>query len=163
MFCPRCGTDNRDHAQFCEKCGFNLPIAGAAPAPGAYAPQYAPPPNQPSYAPPYAPPYPQQAVPQADPRMRTPGSMQDTSGAAGRKYAQDKSPVVAVILSFLLSGLGQLYNGDFKKFLLIWGICIVFIIIAVATGGVASFLLLGIWVWSMVDAYRVASRTAPLM
>jgi TM2 domain-containing membrane protein YozV len=95
--------------------------------------------------------------------MRMPGSMQGAPDTTGRKYAQDKSPIVAVILSFLLSGLGQLYNGDFKKFLLIWGICIVFIIIAVATGGVASFLLLGIWLWGMIDAYRVASRQAPLM
>lgn len=92
-----------------------------------------------------------------------PAAGQTVQDATGRRYAQGKNPVVAVILSFFLSGLGQLYNGDFKKFFLIWGICIVIILIAVATGGVASFLILGIWVWSMFDAYKVASQKSPLM
>lgn len=151
MYCPRCGTDNREHAQFCEKCGYNLPVAGPAPSQQAYAPSY----SQQAYS--------QQAsVPPAGGGvMREPGQV--APNASGNRYAQNKNPVVAVILSFFLTGLGQLYNGDFKKFFLIWGICIVIVIIAVATGGVASILIVGVWVWSMFDAYKVASRNSPLM
>jgi TM2 domain-containing membrane protein YozV len=149
VYCPRCGVDNREHAQFCEKCGFNLPVAASAPGQQIYAP-------------------PQQTYSQQQPMPPGSGVMRGEPNpvvidSSGRKYALNKNPTVAVILSFLLSGLGQLYNGDFKKFFLVWGVCIVVILIAVATGGVASFLLLGVWIWSMFDAYKVASRQSPLM
>jgi len=90
--------------------------------------------------------------------MRAPGQGADISG---RQYAEGKNPAVALILSFFLTGIGQLYNGDVKKCLLMWGICVVIIILAVITGGAAGILIMGVWIWSMIDAYNVASRKSP--
>ena len=143
MFCPKCGADNSGGAQFCEKCGSQLPVVAAAGGGLAASPggvqQYAPQPY--------------------DDRMRAPGG---SPQIPGRRYAQDKNPVVAVILSFLLCGLGQLYNGDVKKCFTMWGIALLIIILAVVTGGAGGLLGFIIWIWSMVDAYNVASRKAPL-
>jgi TM2 domain-containing membrane protein YozV len=61
--------------------------------------------------------------------------------------AAPKSPGVAALLSFLICGVGQMYNGQVAKgFLMLLG-CIA-----------AWFILLGwvIWIWAMVDAYHVA-------
>jgi TM2 domain-containing membrane protein YozV len=65
-----------------------------------------------------------------------------------KRYAQGKDPIVATILSFFIPGVGQFYNGDALK-------GVVMLVGAI----VLSFTVLGtiaIWVWSMVDAYQVA-------
>lgn len=61
-----------------------------------------------------------------------------------------KLPWLALLLSFLISGLGQFYNNDWKKgaVMLVGAVLGLFI-----TGGIAT---VGIWVWAMIDAYRVA-------
>jgi TM2 domain-containing membrane protein YozV len=92
--------------------------------------------------------------------MRGPG--QSAPDASGRRYAEGKNPAVALILSLLLTGIGQIYNGDFKKCFVMWGVGIVVIFLTVMTGGVGGFLWLGVWIWSMVDAYNVASRKSPI-
>ena len=79
------------------------------------------------------------------------------------KYAIGKSPAVAALLSFILPtvAIGQFYNGDTKKGLTMLGISFIAIPLWFA-GGVGSVLDLAIWVWSVVDAYRVANRSVPL-
>lgn len=89
----------------------------------------------------------------ADPRMR--GGM-PAAVPGEKRYAAGKSPGVAMILSLLIVGLGQFYNGDVKKGLaMLLGV----IILAVPTFGLAW---VGIACWSAVDAYQVASGKAPL-
>jgi TM2 domain-containing membrane protein YozV len=63
--------------------------------------------------------------------------------------ASDKSPGTALILSFLFVGLGQLYNGQVAKGILMFFGCVIL-----------WFMLLGwiINIWSMIDAYSVAKR-----
>ena len=62
-----------------------------------------------------------------------------------------KVPWVAVVLSLLITGLGQFYNNDWKKGALMFvGAVLGFIF----TGGL---LTLGFWIWSMVDGYQVAA------
>jgi TM2 domain-containing membrane protein YozV len=61
--------------------------------------------------------------------------------------AAPKSPGVALLLSFLLMGAGQMYNGQVGK-----GFAMLF-------GGIFLWLIfLGwiIWIWSMIDAYTTA-------
>lgn len=62
----------------------------------------------------------------------------------------ERSPGVAVFLSFLFAGLGQFYNGDAGKGGLMLGLGIV---------GLLLFVIpyLFVWVWSMIDAAQVAS------
>jgi len=63
--------------------------------------------------------------------------------------AASKSPGVALLLSFFISGAGQMYNGQVGK-----GVLMLLATIAL------WFVLLGwtIWIWSMVDAYSTAKR-----
>ncbi|MBM7837374.1 TM2 domain-containing membrane protein YozV [Alkalihalobacillus xiaoxiensis] len=67
-----------------------------------------------------------------------------------------KNSGVAAVLSFFISGLGQIYNGQIAK-------GIVFII-AYAISYLLMFVLIGfittpiIWIWGMVDAYKTAER-----
>jgi TM2 domain-containing membrane protein YozV len=73
-----------------------------------------------------------------------------------KQYATGKSPGVALLLSLLIVGLGQFYNGDVKKGLLM---LVSAVILGLFTFGVAW---LGIACWAAVDAYQVASGKAPL-
>jgi len=63
---------------------------------------------------------------------------------------------LAVALSFLLPGLGQIYNQEFAKG--------VRFIIAYIISWALSFILIGwvllliVWIWSMVDAYQFKRR-----
>jgi TM2 domain-containing membrane protein YozV len=63
--------------------------------------------------------------------------------------AKPKSPGIALLLSFLLCGVGQMYNGQVGKGILMLIGCII-----------AWFVFLGwiIWIWSMVDAYSTAKQ-----
>jgi len=61
----------------------------------------------------------------------------------------DKSPFFAAILSLLLVGVGQMYNGEFGKGFLMFIGCVLLWIV-----------MLG-WIinlWSIIDAYAVANR-----
>jgi TM2 domain-containing membrane protein YozV len=71
-------------------------------------------------------------------------------------YARDKNAAVALILSLIIVGLGQLYNGDVKKGLLMFAGAFV--------GGLLTLGLvwLGLAIWAAIDAYNVASGKTPL-
>lgn len=60
-----------------------------------------------------------------------------------------KSPGIALLLSLLICGVGQMYNGQVAKGVLMLLGCIVL-----------WFVLLGwiIWIWSMIDAYQTAKK-----
>jgi len=85
---------------------------------------------------------------------RSPSSSQSGPVQAGN-YARDKTPLLATGLSFLLTGVGQFYNGDTKKGALMLGGAVLLVFIV-------PFLVLPIWIWSMIDAYQVAEGKKPL-
>ncbi|MBZ2165905.1 hypothetical protein [Methanobacterium spitsbergense] len=66
----------------------------------------------------------------------------------------EKNPWIAVLLSFLIVGLGQVYNGQILKGLILF-IC------AIVTG-LLTFILIGwillpiLWVINLYDAYITA-------
>ena len=68
-----------------------------------------------------------------------------------------KSSGIAVVLSFLIPVLGQIYVGNIGKGVLLILLGFIF--------GLLSFLLIGlpflliIWVYSMYDAYKTAEAT----
>lgn len=95
---------------------------------------------------------PSEAGPSKTTQMR--GAPSPASGV--KKYAEGKNPTTALVLSLLLSGLGQFYNGDIKKgaVMLVGGI-----LGLVLTAGILSVV---IWIWGMIDAYQVASQKTAL-
>jgi TM2 domain-containing membrane protein YozV len=67
-----------------------------------------------------------------------------------------KSPVVAAILSLLIVGVGQFYNGDSKKGAIM---LVAAVILGTASLGVLWFVCA---IWSAVDAYQVANGTGKM-
>jgi len=67
-----------------------------------------------------------------------------------------KNPGVAAVLSFFWCGLGQIYNGEIGKGVLL---LIVYIIswwmIFIVIGIVSTPIL---WIYGMIDAYKTAER-----
>jgi TM2 domain-containing membrane protein YozV len=92
----------------------------------------------------------------APPSMPNPGTMRGT-GQHTQTITQapptGKNPVLAAVLSAVIVGVGQFYNGDIKKGA---AMLIGAVVLGAATAGV---LWLALAIWSAVDAYRVASGT----
>ncbi len=73
-----------------------------------------------------------------------------------RKHRETKSAGLAAVLSFFISGLGQIYNGQIGKgigmivlYIFFW--ILVFVIIGIP-------LLLILWIYGMYDAYNTAKK-----
>jgi TM2 domain-containing membrane protein YozV len=92
----------------------------------------------------------------SDPRMR--GS---PAGPGLKLYAVDKSPVVALVLSLFIPGVGQFYNGDTKRGLLIFGIWLVSWFLLGAGIGLIGFFVA--YIWGMANAYQVAAGKTAIM
>ncbi|GAA0451201.1 zinc ribbon domain-containing protein [Alkalibacillus silvisoli] len=65
---------------------------------------------------------------------------------------RSKSAILALILSALVVGLGQLYAGQGLKGIVLFG---VWILASIVTVGMATFV---IWVINLIDAYRIAKK-----
>lgn len=83
--------------------------------------------------------------PTVDPRVRS--AVMQPSG--------EKNPAVALILSLFIPGAGQFYNGDNKRGALMLAGALISLMLVAFTVGV--FTGAAIWIWSMVNAYNVAS------
>jgi len=68
----------------------------------------------------------------------------------------DKNPGTAAILSFLLMGLGQAYNGETAKAIVFLVLYALSIFLTVFLIGFVTIPIL--WIWSMVDAYRSSQK-----
>jgi TM2 domain-containing membrane protein YozV len=90
----------------------------------------------------------------AAPPPPNPGVMRGVErGAVALAPPTGKSPALAAVLSLIIVGVGQFYNGDNKKgALMLLGA----VFLGAATGGL---LWLGLAIWSAIDAYHVASGT----
>ena len=67
-----------------------------------------------------------------------------------------KNPGLAAILSFFITGLGQIYNGQIAKGI---GLLIAGAISAGLCAVVIGFILLHIvWIYGIYDAYKTAER-----
>lgn len=92
--------------------------------------------------------------------MPTPATTPETiRGYSAPRWAENRNPIVALILSGIIVGVGQFYNGDHKKGALMFlgAVCA-----GLFTSWACGFGWFGIAIWSAIDAYRVASRKAPL-
>lgn len=66
-----------------------------------------------------------------------------------------REPAIAVLLSFIFPGLGQLYNGETEK-----GVITLIVDVILSVGTITICLpiifLIPLWIWAMYDAYVVA-------
>lgn len=67
-----------------------------------------------------------------------------------------KNAGLAAVLSFLFTGLGQIYNGSIGKGLFMIGVQVI--------NGLLMFIAIGfitypiVWIWGIYDAYKTAER-----
>jgi len=66
------------------------------------------------------------------------------------------SPVLALIMSFFIPGLGQLYTGQFLKALALFLLALVFAALSSILIGIPLYLV--VWIYSMYDAYISAQN-----
>jgi TM2 domain-containing membrane protein YozV len=78
------------------------------------------------------------------------------SPLANKRYAQGKNPILAAVLCLLITGLGQVYNGDYLKAVVMF---VGAVILFAPTAGIGSVLML---IWSVIDAYQVAKGNQSL-
>ena len=155
MICSHCNTPNSDTAKFCVNCGHRLQIPQAqAPPPtgsgrrSATAAVPATPTQTPTT--PQSP----QTPPNSTGRRTSPQPRKTPPQIPGKKYAQGKEAVLAVVLSIVIPGIGQLYNGDTKKGLIMLGV-----FLFTAWTGIGWLIMI---IWSAIDANNVASGKSPL-
>jgi len=67
-----------------------------------------------------------------------------------------KNPAVSLIVSFFIPGVGSMMNGDVTTGVVILVLFIAGVFTSVFVVGI--FLILGAWIWGMVDAYQGAQR-----
>jgi TM2 domain-containing membrane protein YozV len=68
----------------------------------------------------------------------------------------EKSPGLAAVLSFFWAGLGQIYNGEITKGIVLMVAYVVScVLIALVIGFITTPIL---WIYGMVDAYRTAEK-----
>jgi TM2 domain-containing membrane protein YozV len=84
------------------------------------------------------------------------GGPTSTSTTVVKQYATGKNAAVAMILSLIVVGVGQFYNGDMKKGGIMLGAAVIFGALTAGLGWLA------IAIWSAVDAYQVASGKSPM-
>ena len=80
----------------------------------------------------------------------------DRSVPSVQQHPRGKNPVIAALLSAVIVGVGQFYNGDVKKG---GAMLLGAVLLGAATGGV---LWLALAVWSAFDAYQVANGTGKM-
>ena len=69
---------------------------------------------------------------------------------------QKKSAGVAVILSFFLPGLGQIYNGQIGKGIILIILSVVFWLLSSIVIGIPLYIIL--WIYGMYNAYSTANK-----
>ncbi len=67
-----------------------------------------------------------------------------------------KNPVLGLVLSLLLPGLGSMVNGEVGKGCIILGLYALGWILSIILIGIP--LLIGAWIWGLVDGYQSAQR-----
>ena len=71
--------------------------------------------------------------------------------------------ILAVILSFFIPGLGQLYAGRFLRGVLVFVVVVVLAGILYYILPYAALIVLIIWIWNLIDAYMLAAKKSPFL
>lgn len=67
-----------------------------------------------------------------------------------------KNPGIAAIASFFFAGLGQIYNGEFAKGLVLMVVQVINVLLMLVLIGILTYPI--VWVYGMYDAYKTAEK-----
>lgn len=134
-YCSNCGEPLKEYALVCSNCGMPVKTQGT-----------------------------HENAEQGSAQREETVYAEPVSQGAG-KTLETKSPFLAIIASFFIPGLGQVYNGRFwKGIALAAGLAIaIFLIVPglvllVIPGLIFAVAALAIWIWGMYDAYTEAEK-----
>ncbi len=68
----------------------------------------------------------------------------------------EKSAGLAAVLSFFWCGLGQIYNGQIGKGVIMGILYLISLVMVIIVIGIITTPIL--WIWGMIDAYKTAER-----
>ena len=71
-------------------------------------------------------------------------------------HSEKKSEGIAAVLSFIIPGLGQIYNGQIGRGILFIILAIIFAVMIIVLIGLILYPLF--WIWTIYDAYKTAKR-----
>lgn len=78
--------------------------------------------------------------------------------------SKKKNPGIAAVLSFFITGLGQIYNGQIGKGILLIFIQVInlffltFILMVMFIPPIGFITFPVVWIWGMYDAYKTAEK-----
>lgn len=89
--------------------------------------------------------------------LETPNNNENTRPVPQQeKLVEKKTPIIAVILSFLIPGLGQFYNGHTEKGIILFIAAIISAVLILFLIGAILYLV--VWAFAIYDAYDSAER-----
>ena len=137
IYCPNCGSPNPDDARYCQNCGAFIGDPKTAPLKGSTPMMTAAPAPQSgsSYS-----------------QVGSFGSVAQTPAQAppyGMPTYGTKNEVVAVLISFILPGVGHIYAGKTKKGVLL---LILYIVLFLTVIGIIGSVI--IWIYALIDSYK---------
>jgi len=133
MFCPNCGKEIPDGSKFCQYCGAKLSLTGESE--GGQV---------------------QSVLSEEEQKKRTYEEELIRAKAQQSAKVGTKSPGVAVVLSALWVGIGQIYNGQIGKgvlFIILYGVSVLLIFVGI---GIVTTPIL--WLIGVIDAYKTANN-----
>ncbi|MDV0443492.1 DUF5683 domain-containing protein [Methanorbis rubei] len=81
-----------------------------------------------------------------------------SSGSSSSGGYRHKSPFLALILSFFIPGLGQVYNGQILKGIGYFILTVILAFLSVITLGLLFIVYFIWWIWNIYDAYHTAVK-----
>ena len=147
--CPNCGKENKDTSKFCENCGQKFEDINKNELSDSKdnlntdnnnANKIN---NRPT-----------QFCKYCGAKIDAEAEICPKCGVRLKNPVSEKNPAIALFLSLLIPGLGQLYNGHTRKFVILLIVAVIsFFLIAIYIGFLFYFL---VWVYGMYDGYKSA-------
>lgn len=85
-------------------------------------------------------------------------ALQRPPGWQSPVIVQPKQAGIAILLSFLIPGVGSMYAGEPGRGTIVLVIWLVTLVVAAATLGLGLILTLAVWIWGMVTANGASRR-----
>lgn len=66
----------------------------------------------------------------------------------------EKNMIVALIISFIFTGLGIAYAGDLKKGVILFAVAVILNILGFWVAGIFSYIAILVWIYGLYATYK---------
>lgn len=146
--CPNCNSENDDTSKFCKNCGENLNQIVVKEEINENFNNESTATNTNNVE------RPKQFCKYCGAQIDAEAEICPKCGVRLKKAESEKNPAIALVLSFIFPGIGQLYNGQKSKCIKLIIIAIICLILSIIVIGAILYFIL--WIYGMYDAYKSA-------